>query len=657
MRRRDPPEPVGAEVRSALRSGRVFLLAPLAALLLPVATAAGQDVELASALGAVPLPPGYYARVAKQPDFFEVTGGWIRRTARAAAAARAVSGTLPLAVIPALFADSGDPPVAARSLQAVLFDGPAEHGTLTDYYLEASGGRFRVTGRVASWVRTSLTRIEVVGASYGLGEDARTGDFLIQALAAADPELDFRQFDNDGPDGIPNSGDDDGFVDAVAFEFAEVAASCGGPGIWPHRARISGWTGAPYATGDLRADSTPVRVNDYIIQSAVRCSDSTQVQTAATIAHELGHVLGLPDLYHPVGGILPAQRRWVLGCWALMAAGSWGCGDGASSAHALRPTHLSAWSKERLGWITLAAVGPVREQEFTLDPVELSGRGLRVPIAGEEYFLVEHRARTGFDLELPATGVLIYHVDPAAPFRPCATCPRIYRVSLEEADGNGALLRTAQEGGNRGEGGDAFAALRPQESFSNVTVPSTRSNQDSITTVTFHAIEWDGAGRARIVLSTAETPAILGASPLPAGVALRRYQAAVRAAGGALPYRWTLAPDPLPEGVRFVDSTATFDGTPLQPGSFPTTIRVRDARGATAAVTTALHIDDVAIPLATLLQPFLESADGPPTELERRYLDVNGNRDGRYDLGDLRARLLARPELLGSRVAATSTGR
>ena len=45
--------------------------------------------------------------------------------------------------------------------------------------------------------------------------------------------------------------------------------------------------------------------------------------TIGVYCHEYGHVLGLPDLYDSSDGILPEQRRWVVGCWGLMAAGSW----------------------------------------------------------------------------------------------------------------------------------------------------------------------------------------------------------------------------------------------------------------------------------------------------------------------------------------------
>ena len=52
---------------------------------------------------------------------------------------------------------------------------------------------------------------EVVGSNYGLGGDGQTGAFLFEMVEAVDPAVDFSQFDNDGPDGIANSGDDDGY--------------------------------------------------------------------------------------------------------------------------------------------------------------------------------------------------------------------------------------------------------------------------------------------------------------------------------------------------------------------------------------------------------------------------------------------------------------
>jgi hypothetical protein len=42
-------------------------------------------------------------------------------------------------------------------------------------------------------------------------------DFVRNVLEQVDSVYDLGQNDNDGPDGIPNSGDDDGYVDAVFF--------------------------------------------------------------------------------------------------------------------------------------------------------------------------------------------------------------------------------------------------------------------------------------------------------------------------------------------------------------------------------------------------------------------------------------------------------
>ncbi|UCC47465.1 MAG: M6 family metalloprotease domain-containing protein [Gemmatimonadota bacterium] len=487
-----------------MTAARRWLLLVLGVAVLAASSATAQDIEVVAQVAGRELPEGYYELIQRNPEFFRPSGGWITRAERAIAAAQPVAGEMPVVVIPALFADSPDPYpyVTADELQRVLFDGPAEEGTLVEYYAEVSGGRLRLYGEVLPWVSTNLTLAEVVGGNYGIGGDSRVSDYLVEALTLLDPTTDFGRFDNDGPDDLPNSGDDDGVVDAVAFEFLEIAASCGGPGIWPHFSRISNWRGDPFVTDDPRPGGGFVRLDPYFIQSAVNC-DGTDVQPITTIAHELGHLLGLPDLYHPVYGILPEQRRWVVGCWSLMAAGAWGCGDVARSEWK-RPTHVGAWEKQQLGWLDQVRGVPAGElQELMLAPVQTAREILEIPLGEPERLLVEYRQRISFDRDLPAEGVLIYRINDTIPFRPCRDCAPLYRVMLVEADGNGTLVRTAPEGGNRGEPGDAFGAFR-QGKFTGFTNPSTRLNAalgDESDVSIYRITLEDGA--ARLVLSTA----------------------------------------------------------------------------------------------------------------------------------------------------------
>ncbi|MCJ7629334.1 MAG: M6 family metalloprotease domain-containing protein, partial [Longimicrobiales bacterium] len=398
-----------------------------------------------------------------------------------------------------------------EDLQAALFDGPSEYGTVSGYFHEVSGGRLAMTAQALPWVRTSITLAQVVGTSYGLGDDAKTGAFLFEMLVAVDGSFDFGLFDNDGLDGVPNSGDDDGFVDAVAFQFLEVSASCGGPGIWPHRSRLEFWNeDEPFVTDDTRANGGFIRVNDYTIQSAMDCGGA-KIQTATTMAHELGHVLGLPDLYDRSLGLLPEERRWVVGCWSLMAAGAWGCGTSNREAW-VRPTHMGAWEKAQLGWLSrVELVGRVLDQEFVLEAVQSSEQALRIPLetgfpsTPGEYLLIEYRTREGFDRDLPGSGVLVYHVDPKLKTnQPCDTCPQRYMVELLEADGNNSLRLNFLQGGNRGEAGDAWG-VAGRGRLTNNSYPTTRLSSGSSSPVTIYDISTEN-GVARIRLSSVELP-------------------------------------------------------------------------------------------------------------------------------------------------------
>lgn len=607
---------------------------------LPVLLAApcahAQDIETRAERVGRELPAAYYTRVQANPSFFALADGWRKRTNLAAAGVLTVEGALPIAVIPALFAGSAPPPaaVAAPVLQARLFDG-SPSTTITGYYAEISLGKLTMKGRVGDWVPTSLTIAEVTGNSNGLGNDGRVGDWLRQAVAAADATFDFTQFDNDGPDGRPNSGDDDGRVDGAAFLFHEQDASCGGPGIWPHRSRVSNWGGGPATTKDIGVSGRAIVVDDYIVLGATQCNGTGPLESNV-FAHEMGHVLGLPDYYDSSAGLLRQQRRWVVGCWEIMSAGSWGCGTGPQPASML-PPHMGAFPKSTMNWVAPVVVPPdVRNKTVVLRPVRVSGDALRINLSAREYLLLEYRDRNGFDVGLPASGVLVYHVELNRGFLPCATCQGTYSYALLEADANAGLTRPETAGGNRGEAGDAY---RNGMAINSATTPSTVRNDGARTTVSIQNITVDAAANvARVTITTAALP-VIAAAALPAARRYARFSADVGMSGGAPPYQVTLQGLPAGLEASSVADRLTIAGTPNVSGTFPVNVTMRDALGTTGQGTILLSVAPPFDFTSARLMAAIGDNGASLSADERGFLDEQGNRNGRIDVGDVRAYL------------------
>jgi M6 family metalloprotease-like protein len=591
-----------------------------------------QDVDAAAAARGLALPAAYYEQLRVDPTAYEFSRALFARSVPERTPA---AGPVRLPVVLALFADSPTPTVTPEMVQASLFDGPSPYGTVTDAYLEMSRGALEVRGDVFPWVRTSWTVTEVVGASDGLANDGKVGAYFRAALDSLDGGIDFAAYDSDGPDGVPDSGDDDGFVDVITFEYLEVAASCGGPAIWPHRWTLSARLGAPYRTNDVGANGDTIRIQDYITQGATDCT-GTGVQGAGTLAHELGHALGLADYYHWIDRSLGAQgRRWVLGCWELMAAGSWGCGPTADATGTFGPTHLTAPLKHQLGWLDYVDVGEVWSHTVELVPVQESGTALRIPMddARREFLIAEYRTRAGFDDDLPSGGVLFYKQDLDALRQPDPNSGAPYYLTLLERDGNRALLKMHAEGGNRGEARDAWAVDGPDDGgLHALTTPALRLSDGAATPVVVHDVSVVN-GRARIVLSTSPTPKLFVTAGATPGNLL------VRVAGGVMPYVATIGSaaelSATPSGDEIIVSAA-----PPTPLDWPdVVISVRDAVGSrsTPVRVTASGATDWKPTPASLAAYFTGATDpAAPTPAMADYLDRAGNGNGGYDVGDLR---------------------
>jgi hypothetical protein len=120
-------------------------------------------------------------------------------------------------------------------------------------------------------------------------------------------------------------------------------------------------------------------------------------QLWTVLAHELGHVLGLPDLYVTAGNGA-----------ASLYAGPW---DPMSQPLG---QNLLAWHAWSLGWIDSANVACIftGTREASLAPPERPGglKALLLPQGGQSVTVIEARTKSGLDANLCSEGILVYTV-------------------------------------------------------------------------------------------------------------------------------------------------------------------------------------------------------------------------------------------------------
>ncbi len=305
--------------------------------------------------------------------YIDERGFYKREMIQAAARPQfSVSGNFNVPVICVKYSTTGADPFPTSQLQTKLFDGPFAPRTVKQFYQEISYGDLNLGGTVYGWVTLPQTESYYVGAGTcnGLCGTSHTGQLITSALAGVDGSVNFGLYDNDGPDGNPNSGDDDGFVDFISIVHPTLGAECGSNGhMWSHRWVIEGWTGVPYTTNDARSGGGFIQVSDYTIQPVKNC-DNVSLIDIGVFAHEWGHAFGLPDLYDTNGG------SQGVGWWCLMGSGNWN--------QPTNPGHMSAWSKNFLGWSNVI-VAPAVPTPFSISNVETNREIYRLDVTHEKF--------------------------------------------------------------------------------------------------------------------------------------------------------------------------------------------------------------------------------------------------------------------------------
>jgi len=359
---------------------------------------------------------------------FICAGAQLTPASAAGSAAKPVAvrteGTRNAIALFATFADGDASQTAPPAWSSGLLD-PHTPGSFSHFYDTMSFGELQVRGKVAG--RRYFSRHS---AEHYLSDDptqeGRYGEFCREILSQADEDIDFSRFDNDGPDGVPASGDDDGVVDALFVILDRMP-----DGFIRGRATGAGKLGLEedyIVTGDSGRGGEPVMLST---RQGVILQGHTYTEAVGAMCHEYGHVLGLPDLYNTTytstPGAGPEEDSAGIGAWGLMGRGALGW-DGVAG-----PNSFCAWSRWRLGWAEELEPQGV-EDTFTLEDVGIAGQVYRIPLSDRGFFLLEYRRRTSshYDRAIPAEGLLVWHVERSLPGGGLSSW---WQVDLECADG------------------------------------------------------------------------------------------------------------------------------------------------------------------------------------------------------------------------------
>lgn len=290
-----------------------------------------------------------------------------------------------------------------------------DKSSMKTYYKEVSNGNFYfypVEETYASAASDGVVNdgvVEVVipykhpMASTG-SESNEDAVSRMAALEAATKYIDFAKYDKNG----------DGYISYTELAIVFV---CGGYeysftrsrpcdkmafGVWAHQTSGSG-----IKTNGVTVGRTFLRVGEYLTD--------TQPITMGTVAHELGHHIGAPDLYDE--NKTSSSSNWsYAGDVSLMASGSWNNISGKQRGSS--PSYMDPYNAIECGLLPVTEV--YEDGEYTMYSRH-SSKGeyniLKIRTANpKEYYLVENRYHEECDTQFDAIAstnraIMIWHID------------------------------------------------------------------------------------------------------------------------------------------------------------------------------------------------------------------------------------------------------
>ncbi|HET7232952.1 MAG TPA: putative Ig domain-containing protein [Longimicrobium sp.] len=571
--------------------------------------------------------------------------------ARAVQAASAVQPA-PFITLLCKFADDPSEPFGTADAERLL--GPTYPG-MANYFGELAQDPGVLDGSaVAGWFTLPLPR-----SGYVSNNSPDLGAVVRDCVAAADPTVDF-----------------------LAFKAVNLQLN----------GSLNIRSTPPYDTLSYGGSWT-VTADGQTRQMGMTWLSRLHMGNYTVYPHEMGHALGWPHSSGPYGQVYDSK-------WDVMSVGylHW------TQAYGWLTIHTLAWHKDIAGWIPAARrwePGSDTRETAVLERSALPGATgyliARIPLADGSFYTAEARRVAGYDTPLPGEAVLLNHVmngrafvvdsdnngnpnDEGAMWRVGETFTDAangvsLRVDGQTATGFTVTITRGQPVViasdsvlSSGIVGVPYAdTLRASGgagaitwSLSAGTLPAGLTLDPATGVVSgnpqgagvFHFTARAAAGTATALLgarvSVVPRLAITGDSLRRAGVMGAAYADTLRADGAGAGASWAVPAGALPAGLTLDAATGALTGFPSQAGSFTFTASVT-AAGQEARKTFSVAVTRPQLQAAAVLDQLIGTA--ALTADQARYLDLLGNRNGRVDVGDVRAWLVDNQQLTAAQAA------
>ena len=274
-------------------------------------------------------------------------------------------------------------------------------GSVKRYFSDMSGGKFKPQFDLYGPITMPKS-----AAYYGEGSSSmeRYRELVSEACTMMDDSLDFSKYD----------ADKDGNVDLVYIIYAGYGESVSSidSTLWP-KAFVCGT--------DIKKDGKYVRLagisNELNGHPDVHYSSTSGllINGVGLFCHEFSHCMGLPDFYPTVSPQwTTANGKQDFDAYDNQGMEEWDVMDnGIYLYNGYSPTAYTAWEREKMGWLTIETL--TREGKVELKSIDQGGKAYRIKndknTSGNEYYIVENIQAKGWNYKLPASGMMVSHVE------------------------------------------------------------------------------------------------------------------------------------------------------------------------------------------------------------------------------------------------------